>query len=185
MARRRPTLPLTAGGAAKGAVEGAVAVSGPAAATALLLLLAPVTAARSAPLAVVAAENFYGDVAKQIGGQNVAVTSILSNPDEDPHLFETNPSTARALAGAAVVIDNGIEYDPWMDKLIAASPRKDRTVITAATLVGARSGDNPHLWYDPKTLPAVADALANDLAKRDPAHADEYRRNLDFFFLSL
>ena len=149
---------------------------------AIALLVAPYAAtAASATVAVVAAENFYGDVAEQIGGKNVVVTSILSNPDEDPHLFETNPSTARALADAAVVIDNGIDYDPWMDKLLAASPGKDRTVITAAGLVGAKSGENPHLWYDPKTLPAVAEALAADLAKRDPAHAAEYRHNLEGF----
>ena len=143
-------------------------------------LLVP-AAAGAAPVAVVAAENVYGDVAGQIGGSNVAVTSILSNPDEDPHLFETNPSNARALAGAAVVIDNGVDYDPWMDKLIAASPKAGRTVITAAGLVGAKSGDNPHLWYDPRVLPAVAKALAADLSRRDPAHASEYKRNLDAF----
>ena len=74
------------------------------------------------PVKVVAAENFYGDIARQIGGDHVAVTSILSNPDDDPHLFEASPATARALADARVVIVNGVDYDPWMEKLLAAHP---------------------------------------------------------------
>ncbi|MQT12209.1 metal ABC transporter solute-binding protein, Zn/Mn family [Segnochrobactrum spirostomi] len=130
---------------------------------------------------IVAAENFYGDVAKEIGGSHVEVTSILSNPDEDPHLFETSPSTARALVDAAIVVYNGADYDPWMPKLIAASPAPNRSVIVAADLIGAKSGDNPHLWYKPATLPAVAKALAADLSKRDPAHAADFAKNLAAF----
>ena len=131
-----------------------------------------------AGLNVVAAENFYGDLAQQIGGNQVSVTSILSDADTDPHLFETSASTARAVSGAAVVIYNGADYDPWMDKLLSASPNADRTKIVAADLVGAKSGDNPHLWYDPRTLPAVAKALADELAKRDPVDAASFATNL-------
>jgi len=130
---------------------------------------------------IVAAENFYGDLAKQIGGLHVEVTSILSNPDEDPHLFETSPSTARALASADIVIYNGIDYDPWMTKLLSASTKNDRSTIVAADLVGAKSGDNPHLWYDPKTLPAVAQDLAAKLEAQDPADAALFKANLATF----
>ena len=137
--------------------------------------------AASATIKIVAAENFYGDVARQIGGSHVEVTSILSNPDEDPHLFETSPSTAKAIAGADIVISNGADYDPWMDKLLSASERTDRATIVAAALVGAKSGDNPHLWYEPKTLPEVAAALAARLEARDPADAAEYKANLAAF----
>ncbi len=137
--------------------------------------------AGAAKVRIVAAENFYGDVARQIGGDRVAVTSILSNPDEDPHLFETSPSTAAALAGAAIAISNGADYDPWMTKLLSASTNPDRSTIVAADLVGARAGDNPHLWYDPRTLPAVAKALAATLAARDPADAALFEANLDTF----
>ncbi len=144
-----------------------------------LLFVAPARAADK--VRVVAAENFYGDVARQIGGHHVAVTSILTNPDEDPHLFEASPSTAEALAGAAIVISNGIDYDPWMTKLLSASANAHRTTIVAADLVGARAGDNPHLWYDPQTLPAVAKALAAALAARDPADAALFKANLDRF----
>ncbi|MER9917960.1 MULTISPECIES: zinc ABC transporter substrate-binding protein [unclassified Mesorhizobium] len=136
-------------------------------------------------LTIVAAENFYGDLARQIGGSNVTVTSILANPDDDPHLFETSPSTARTIADAKIVIYNGADYDPWMDKLLSASTAKDRTTIVAADLIGKKSGDNPHLWYDPATLPAIAKALSADLAKRDPANAVHYEANLKAFQTSL
>ncbi|MFZ0102263.1 MAG: zinc ABC transporter substrate-binding protein, partial [Pseudolabrys sp.] len=94
-------------------------------------------------IAVVAAENFYGDIARQIGGERVAVVSIMNNPEQDPHLFETTPAVVRQLAGARIVILNGANYDPWMDKLLAAVPRPDRTVINAAQLTGRTPGDNP------------------------------------------
>lgn len=136
------------------------------------------------PIAVVAAENFYGDLAQQIGGTHVAVTSILSNPDADPHLFESSASTARTLADAGIVITNGADYDPWMDKLLATAATGERKVIVAAALTGHKSGDNPHLWYDPQTFPAVAAALAMALEARDPANAIEYSANLQKFLSS-
>ena len=136
------------------------------------------------PISVVAAENFYGDLATQIGGAHVAVTSILSNPDDDPHLFESSPSTARTLADAAIVIYNGADYDPWMDKLLATAGTDKREVIVAADLTGHKSGDNPHLWYDPQTFPAVATALAKALESRDPANAAAYDTNLKTFLAS-
>lgn len=138
---------------------------------------APVQAAED-QIAVVAAENFYGDIARQIGGDRVAVVSIMNNPDQDPHLFETTPSIVRQLAAAQIVIINGVNYDPWMDKLLAATPRTGRMVISAAQLTGRKSSDNPHLWYDPVTMPAVATALAEALAKADSAHALDYTARL-------
>lgn len=129
-------------------------------------------------IAVVAAENFYGDIARQIGGDRVAVVSIMNNPDQDPHLFETTPSIVRQLAAAQIAILNGANYDPWMDKLLAATPRAGRTVISVAQLTGRKPGDNPHLWYDPVTMPAVATALAEALAKADSAHALDYAARL-------
>ena len=133
------------------------------------------------PVKIVAAENFYGDLAKQIGGDHVEVTSILSNPDDDPHLFETSPSTAKAIAGADVVVYNGADYDPWMGKLLSASPKERRGVIVAADLIGAKSGENPHLWYDSATMPAVAKALADKLETKDPVDAAVFKANLAVF----
>lgn len=137
--------------------------------------------AHADPIRIVAVENFYGDLATQIGGSHVAVTSILSNPDADPHLFESSVSTARSVADAQIVIANGAGYDPWIDRLLSASSSPDRTVIVAADLLHAGPADNPHLWYRPQTFPAVARALADDLARRDPANAAEYTANVDKF----
>jgi zinc/manganese transport system substrate-binding protein len=132
----------------------------------------------SAGITIVAAQNFYGDIAKQIGGDRVIVTSIMSNPDQDPHLFETTPGIVRQIADARIVIVNGADYDPWMDKLIAAAPRPNRTVINAAQLVNAKTGSNPHLWYAPTTMPAVAKAIAAALSTADSANAADYAARL-------
>jgi len=142
-------------------------------------------AAEAEPIAVVAAENFYGDVAEQVGGSAVKVTSILTNPDQDPHLFEASASTARDLAAARIVIYNGADYDPWMSKLLSASRATGRITIEVAKLVGKKAGDNPHLWYDPATMPAVAKALAAQLAKLDPDHRSDYDARRDAFDASL
>jgi zinc/manganese transport system substrate-binding protein len=137
------------------------------------------------PINVVAAENFYGDVASQVGGADVAVTSILSNPDEDPHLFEASVSTAKALAGAKVVIMNGVDYDPWMEKLLNANKAPGRKEILVATLAGKKAGDNPHLWYNPATMKAVAKKLSVELASVDPAHKADYDAGAASFVDSL
>ena len=154
----------------------------------LLLLAAAVLfsfAASAEPVSVVAAENFYGDVARQIGGPHVTVTSILSSPDQDPHLFEASPSTARQLAGAQIVILNGADYDPWMEKLLAASPAPGRKQIVVAALMGRKSGDNPHIWYDPATMKALAARLTADLSVLDAAHEADYRKSSEAFAASL
>ena len=122
----------------------------------------------AAPLNVVAAENFYGDVARQIGGPEVKVTSILSNPDQDPHLFEASPSVARNISGAQIVVYSGIDYDPWMEKLLGAARSSNRKVIVVAELIGKKTGDNPHIWYDPATMLAFAKALDRRPRRRRP-----------------
>jgi zinc/manganese transport system substrate-binding protein len=156
-------------------------------AIAFALGLAAVPAARAADgkLAVVAAENFYGDIARQVGGDRVDVVSIMNNPDQDPHLFETTPGIVRQIAGAQIVILTGANYDPWMEKLLAVAPRPDRIVITAAALTGSKPGDNPHLWYAPPTMPAVAKALAGAFSKADSAHAADYAARLATTLASL
>jgi zinc/manganese transport system substrate-binding protein len=141
--------------------------------------------ASAEPINVVAAENFYGDIAQQTGGDNVAVTSILSSPDQDPHLFEASPSTAKALAGAKVVIVNGADYDPWMERLLKANKTPGRKVILAAALAGKKTGDNPHLWYNPATVKAVAKKLSAELASIDPAHKADYEKGAASFVDSL
>ncbi|HZP21773.1 MAG TPA: zinc ABC transporter substrate-binding protein [Bauldia sp.] len=145
---------------------------------AALILAASRAVGADVPVQVVAAENFYGGIAEAIGGDRVAVMSVLANPDQDPHLFEASPSVARAIAEARIVIANGADYDPWMARMIEASPSAERILIVAADLVGARAGANPHLWYAPATMPAVAHALADALIAVDPAHKAEYEARL-------
>ncbi|MGH7114039.1 MAG: metal ABC transporter solute-binding protein, Zn/Mn family [Stellaceae bacterium] len=147
----------------------------------LVASLTGVATAGAAPLTIVAAENFYGDIARQIGGGAVAVTSILSNPDQDPHEFEASPSTARAFAAARLVVYNGAGYDPWALKLLAASSSASRQTVIVATLVHKKAGDNPHLWYEPGTMPVLAATLAERFAKLDPAHRADYVRRLASF----
>jgi zinc/manganese transport system substrate-binding protein len=151
----------------------------------VLLVLSLPGFAQTKPVPVVAAENFYGDVAAQIGGRNVEVSSILSNPDQDPHLFEAGPSVARTLSAVRVVIYNGADYDDWMTKLLGAARSADRQVIVAADLLHKKPGDNPHLWYNPSAMPVVARAISEALQVVDPSRATEYRRRLDSFLESL
>ncbi len=155
--------------------------------TALLLTLAMAAPAPAADgkIALVAAENFYGNVAQQIGGDRVSVTSILNSPDQDPHLFEVSPAVVRQIAAARIVAYNGADYDPWMGQLLKVTPTPGRVVINAADLVHKQAGDNPHIWYDPATMPAVARALAAAFTAADPAHNDDYAARLKTFLASL
>jgi zinc/manganese transport system substrate-binding protein len=149
------------------------------------LLAASPARAGASTVNVVAAENFYGDLVKQLGGPHVSVTSILSNPDQDPHLFEASPKTARALAAAQLVVYNGADYDPWMQKLLTASKSAKRTEVVAADLVGKKAGDNPHLWYLPRTMPEVARAVSAFLAQSDPANKADFDARLAKFLDSV
>ena len=137
-------------------------------------------------LDVVAAENVYGNIAAQIGGPHVSVTSILTNPDADPHLFEPGTSSGLAVAGAKVVIQNGLGYDAFMAKLENAAPSKHRIVVTTADVLGIQGKDaNPHLWYDVPKLGRIARAIASALERADPRHAAAYRSGLSHFDRSL
>ncbi len=113
------------------------------------------------------------------------MTSILSSPDQDPHLFEASPDTAKALTDAKVVIVNGVDYDPWMEKLLSARKASGRKEIVVGELVGHKPGDNPHLWYDPAYMKAAAKALVADLSAVDPAHKADYDQGYAKFLDSL
>jgi zinc/manganese transport system substrate-binding protein len=130
---------------------------------------------------VVAAENFWGSIASQLGGDRATNDSIITNPNEDPHSYEPTASDARQLASAQLVIVNGVGYDPWAPKLLAANPESGRTVLTVGDLFGLKEGDNPHRWYDPADVDAVANAITADLTKLDPKHASYYdQRHAEF-----
>jgi zinc/manganese transport system substrate-binding protein len=119
-------------------------------------------------LQVVAAENFWGSIAAQLGGSKVKVTSVITSPATDPHDYEPTAADARTLAGAQVVIVNGIGYDPWAAKLLAANPVSGRIALSVGDLVGIKSGGNPHRWYAPSDVQRVIDAIVNDYRKLDP-----------------
>jgi zinc/manganese transport system substrate-binding protein len=127
-------------------------------------------------ITVIAGENFWGNLAAQIGGGHVAVTSLISSPDADPHLFEPGTSNGLAVATAAVVIVNGAGYDPFMDRLLKAAPSSHRTVVRVSDVLHVTGSDpNPHLWYDTPRLPTVVTAIANALSTADPDNTSAYR----------
>ena len=134
----------------------------------------------------VGVENEYADVISQIGGEYVQVTAIETDPNTDPHTFEVSPTVAAQIAAAEIVVKNGVGYNSWADKLIAATPNTKRKLIDVQHLLGLPdSTANPHLWYDPKTMPAVAKAVADDLSALIPAQAPYFRANVEKFNESL
>ena len=139
----------------------------------------------SGTVSVVAAENFYGDIAQQLGAGHVSVLSILSDPNADPHEYESSVQDAAAVSKAQLVIQNGADYDTWMDKLIAASPNPNRIVLTAADIASHPLPDNPHLWYGIDNIQTIAENITADLEKLDSAHKADYDAALTKFQSSL
>ncbi|GBQ82212.1 metal ion ABC transporter substrate-binding periplasmic protein [Gluconacetobacter johannae DSM 13595] len=141
--------------------------------------------ARAAPLAVVAAETVWGDIARQVGGADVAVTSILTNPSTDPHLFEASPSDGRVVGAARIVIANGGGYDGWIDRLTDAGARARPAMLVVSRRVGWRDGDNPHFWYDLAAVRTVAAAFAETCAELMPDRRAALQDRLGVFLASL
>jgi zinc/manganese transport system substrate-binding protein len=139
-----------------------------------------------APLDVVASTNVWGDIAKQIGGDRVTLTSILSDPNADPHEFEADAKTASAVSMAQLVVENGLGYDDFMDMLMSASPNSSRVVLNAANVMQISGQDaNPHIWYDIAKIPDVASAISDQLGKLDPDDAATFTANAKTFNDSL
>ncbi|MGH7203421.1 MAG: metal ABC transporter solute-binding protein, Zn/Mn family, partial [Candidatus Levyibacteriota bacterium] len=134
---------------------------------------------------IVAAENFYGDIAKQLAGDNVKIVSIISDPNTDPHEYESTVNDAKEVATAQIVIKNGDDYDTWMDKLLSASPNANRVVINEADIAKHKLPDNPHLWYGVDNVQAMANAITTALKKQDPADSAPFDSNLQKFDNSL
>jgi zinc/manganese transport system substrate-binding protein len=148
------------------------------------------TGSASKVVNVVAAENFWGSLAEQLGGSHVKVTSIINKPDADPHDYEPTAADGRAIAGAQLAIVNGVGYDAWATKLADANPSPGRTTLTVGDLVGAKGGDNPHRWYNPDNVRRVIDQITADYKNADPAsgaffdtqHATVVNANLKSYF---
>jgi zinc/manganese transport system substrate-binding protein len=143
--------------------------------------------APAAKIKISAAENFYGEAAKAVGGDRVEVTSILDNPNVDPHDYEPTPDVARTVSNSKIIVLNGIGYDVWMEKLVNADPAsKSKSVIKVADdLMGKKDGDNAHIWYDPDTMPKLANKIADELTKLDPSGDQIYHKNAQAYITSL
>jgi zinc/manganese transport system substrate-binding protein len=133
------------------------------------------SAGGSGPLQVVAAENFWGSIAAQLGGDRVRVSSIIVNPATDPHSYQPTAGDARTIAGARLAIVNGIGYDAWASKLLAADQPSGQSVLDVGHVLGLRDGDNPHQWYDPASVQRVIDQLTADYQRLDPAHSSYFQ----------
>ena len=137
-------------------------------------------------IVAIGAENEYADVISQVGGQYVQVSAIMSNPNTDPHSFEASPSIVRAVSSAQLVVQNGVGYDGFMSTIEDAAPSPNRQVIDVQQLLGLPdSTSNPHLWYDPATMPKVADAIAAKLSAVEPTHAAYFTARAKRFVASL
>jgi zinc/manganese transport system substrate-binding protein len=146
----------------------------------------PASSGGDAPIAAVGAENEYANVIEQIGGKYVKVTAIESNPNTDPHTYEASPSVAQTVSQAQLIVQNGVGYDTYMEKIESASPSSSRRIVDVQKLLGLpESTPNPHLWYKPTTMPAVARAIAADLAALQPSHASYFQVNATSFDASL
>jgi zinc/manganese transport system substrate-binding protein len=141
----------------------------------------PAAASTSGKLVVVAAENHWGSIAAQLGGDRVAVQSIVASPSTDPHDYEPTATDARSVAGARMAIVNGVGYDEWASRLLGASPSPGRVVLDVGALVGVSAGGNPHRWYSPGDVGRVIDAITADYRRLDPAHGPYYARRKAWF----
>src|SRR5436190_22597853 len=138
-------------------------------------------AAPTGVLHVVAAENFWGSIASQLGGNRVQVNSVITNPATDPHDYEPTAADARTIAGARMVVVNGIGYDPWAQKLIAANPVAGRIVLDVGDLVGIKPGGNPHRWYSPTDVQLTIDAIVRDYDKLEPKNSGYFAQQKSRF----
>lgn len=146
-----------------------------------VIYLITYTVKANALINIVAAENVYGEVAKELGGSHVNVISIINKPSQDPHLFTITPSAAKAVSLADIVVYNGANYDPWILPLLNLQGKNNRKVMSVAALVNTKPGDNPHIWYSPSTMPIFAKALVAILINLDPKHQHDYKKQLNQF----
>ncbi len=126
---------------------------------------------------VVVAENFWGSIAAQVGGSHVKVISIINDPNADPHSYEPTSQDARTVADAQYVIYNGVGYDAWMDRLLAANPSASRAELNIGDFFGKVDGDNPHMWYNPDYVKSIVDKIRGDLMAIDPTDADAFKQS--------
>lgn len=137
------------------------------------------------PIQVVTGMNFYGEVAQQVAGNHGKVTSFINNPSVDPHDYQPGTKQAQELGRANIIIENGVGYDSWMNKLIKSSGNSKARVVNVSHLVGKKNGDNEHIWYQPATVKKLATDLATQFGKIDPQHKADYQKNAHRYLASL
>jgi zinc/manganese transport system substrate-binding protein len=147
--------------------------------------MTPQGSAANGTLQVVAGENFWGSIAAQLGGSHVTVTSVVTNPNADPHEYESSTTDARAFAQARYVVLNGAGYDSWAQKILDANPVSGRKVFTVAQMLGKHEGDNPHFWYNPDDVERVADQITADYTALDAGAASYYAQRRAAFETAL
>ena len=133
----------------------------------------------------VASLDFYGEVAKAVGGNKVSVQSIINNPAVDPHDYEPTTKVGKSVASADLVVASGIGYDGWMDKVVKSADKSKNYLRVADDLMNKKEGDNEHIWYDPRTMPKLANTLADKFAKKDPADKATFKANAKKYIASL
>jgi zinc/manganese transport system substrate-binding protein len=167
-------------------VAGCGSTSKPASSSGASTPAASSVSSASGVIKAIGAENEYADALSQIGGQYVHVSSILNNPNTDPHTYESSPSVAQEVSAAQLIVQNGVGYDSFMSKIESASANSARKVVVVQNVLGLPTNSpNPHLWYDPRTMPAVAQVMVADLSAIQPAHASYFAANLTTFNSSL
>ncbi len=129
--------------------------------------------------------DFYGEVAKAVAGKQGQVTSIITDPNVDPHDYDPAPSTAQKVAKSRIVIANGLGYDSWMNNLVKNGNDNLQYIKVGEKIMGQKSGDNPHLWYDPQTMPRVANELARRFGKIQPKNKQYFKQNAQKYIASL
>ena len=134
---------------------------------------------------VVASLDFYGEVAKAVGGNKVSVQSIINNPAVDPHDYEPTTKVGKSVASADLVVASGIGYDGWMDKVVKSADKSKNYLRVADDLMNKKEGDNEHIWYDPRTMPKLANTLADKFAKKAPADKATFKANAKKYIASL
>ncbi len=164
-------------------------IIGGAVVVALLLVgaafLMPRQTSQTNKLTLIAAENFWGSIAEQISGERVSVTSVITDQEVDPHLYETGAKDASVITHADIVVLNGLGYDDFVEKLLVGSPNNNRVVVNAADVLSLGNDANPHVWYDLPRISIVASEIESALSKKDPAGSATYKANLDTFLNSM
>lgn len=145
-----------------------------------LLCMVTTSYTQATPIHIIAAENFYGQLATELGGAEVMVTSIINNPAADPHLFATSPKTLKALSSAQIIIYNGLGYDTWINSWVNAN-KGNKIIINVSSLIKNPIKGNPHIWYDPDTLLVLAQELTKDLTTIQPSSTKTFIHNLATF----